>query len=204
MLEFVRARGLLLSVFPVNQGPGLHRSDEAGLRPSGAEREAMAGVFEALARLRRRGAPLWEYSGFYRLAARYVRGQAMPPCDAGRLYVDVRADGGLAPCVERPAAADLRRVSVAEGLVALGAAEVQRGIADCHRDAPCCYTCTMSLSQTARHPVAYAAETAHVLARRWLARRGLAAAPAAPPEAAPAVAPAAAVPAAASEADGRA
>jgi hypothetical protein len=39
------------------------------------------------------------------------------------------------------------------------AAEVRR----CRAETPCCYTCTVNLAETGRHPVAYAVETARVL-----------------------------------------
>jgi MoaA/NifB/PqqE/SkfB family radical SAM enzyme len=172
LLAFARARGVFLSIFPVNQGPGAHRSDSGAFGAGEDERARMAGTFEELARLRRRGEPLWEPSAFYLTAARFVRGEPLPPCGAGRLYLDVRADGAVAPCVELPAVGTLRELEDGSVWAALEAA--QGAVTACRRDAPCCYTCTVSLAETARHPVAFAWESARVLlaGRRRVATRG--------------------------------
>lgn len=183
LLAFARARGLFLSVFPVNQGPGAHRSESALFTASECERAEMAAAFERLARLRRRGAPLWEPSAFYRAAARFVRGGPLPPCGAGRLFLDVRADGTVAPCVELPAVADLAGLESGAAWRALEHA--QRSVAACRGDTPCCYTCTAGLAEIARRPLAFAAESAWVLLRRRAL--GLRRSPAPPPGAADAI-----------------
>jgi MoaA/NifB/PqqE/SkfB family radical SAM enzyme len=163
LLALARRRGLFLSVFPVNQGPGVHRSDGAGFEASGAEREEMAAIFDQLARQRRTGAPLWEPSAFYRAAAAYLRGGPNAPCGAGRLYLDVRADGTVAPCVDLPSVASLDDLASGRAWEALEAA--QPAVAHCRATTPCCYTCTVNLAETGRHPLAVAAETALVLLR---------------------------------------
>jgi MoaA/NifB/PqqE/SkfB family radical SAM enzyme len=162
MLAFVRARGMFLSVFPVNQGDGLHRRTDPLFAADREGRERVAAVLRELARRRRRGEPLWEYSGFYRHAARWVIDGAPGACDAGRLYVDVRADGRVAPCLELPAIADLRDGGA---IRALRGAAVVGEIARCASETPCCYTCTAHLTLAARNITAYAAETAWVLLR---------------------------------------
>jgi MoaA/NifB/PqqE/SkfB family radical SAM enzyme len=161
LLELARGRGLFLSAFPVNQGPGAHRSSGGPFAASEAERARLAATFEELARLRRRGAPLWEPSAFYRAAARFVRGEPLGPCGAGRLYLDVRADGAVAPCVDLPAVTTLAELERGEGWRALAAA--QGAVAACRASTPCCYTCTVNLAETARHPIAFAAESARAL-----------------------------------------
>jgi MoaA/NifB/PqqE/SkfB family radical SAM enzyme len=161
LLAFAGERGLFLSAFPVNQGPGAHRSASAAFASAEEERARIASLFDDLARLRRRGAPLWEPSAFYRAAARFVRGEPLAPCGAGRLYLDVRADGTVAPCVELPAVATLDELSSGAAWRALeGAAGA---VAACRAATPCCYTCTVSLAETARHPVAFALESARAL-----------------------------------------
>jgi cyclic pyranopterin phosphate synthase len=171
LLAFAKARGAFLSVFPVNQGPGAHRSDSAAFGATADDRARLADTFEALARLRRRGEPLWEPSAFYRTAARFVRGEPLPPCGAGRLYLDVRADGAVAPCVELPPVGTIDDLASGDAWRALGAA--QDAVAACRRESPCCYTCTVSLAETARHPLAFAAESARVLlASRRAGRTG--------------------------------
>jgi MoaA/NifB/PqqE/SkfB family radical SAM enzyme len=175
LLAFARERGLFLSAFPVNQGPGAHRTQGHSFAASAAEREAMAGRFEELGRLRRRGAPLWEPSAFYRAAARFLRGEPLGPCGAGRLYLDLRADGSVAPCVELPAVATA--ADLASGAVAAAMAAAQARVERCRAETPCCYTCTVNLAETARHPLAFALEQARVLVGQRLRRPG-----AAPPE----------------------
>jgi MoaA/NifB/PqqE/SkfB family radical SAM enzyme len=167
LLAFARERDLFLSAFPVNQGPGAHRSASPELAADDVEREAMARLFDELARLRRRGAPLWEPSAFYRAAARFLRREPLAPCGAGRLYLDVRADGSVAPCVELPAVASLD--DLADGS-AWRKLEAARGAVEaCRAATPCCYTCTVSLAETARRPLAFAAESGRVLVAARLA-----------------------------------
>jgi MoaA/NifB/PqqE/SkfB family radical SAM enzyme len=163
LLAFAGARGLFLSAFPVNQGPGAHRSDSGAFAAEAGERAAVAATFDDLARRRRRGEPLWEPSSFYRAAARFVRGEPLAPCGAGRLYLDLRADGSVAPCVELPAVARLEDLASGRAWAALAAS--QDAVAACRRDSPCCYTCTVSLAESGRRPLAFAAEGALVMLR---------------------------------------
>lgn len=169
LLAFARDRGLFLSVFPVNQGPGAHRSRTGLFDASPAEAEEMARRFEALAALRRAGEPLWEPSAFYLAAADFLRRRPLAPCGAGRLYLDLRADGSIAPCVDLPAVGTVEDLVAGRLPEALAAA--REGVAACRRDTPCCYTCTVNLAETGRRPVRWALETAHVLARAWWRRR---------------------------------
>lgn len=170
LLAFARERGLFLSAFPVNQGPGAHRSHGEAFAASAAEREGMALRFEELARLRRRGAPLWEPSAFYRTAARFLRREPIGPCGAGRLYLDLRADGSVAPCVELPAVATATDLASGRAEEAMAAARAQ--VERCRAETPCCYTCTVNLAETGRHPLAFALEQGRVLLARRLRRAG--------------------------------
>lgn len=174
LLDMARRRGLFLSVFPVNQGPGEHRSDCGVFAASPEERRAMAGRFDDLAAMRRRGEPLWEAASFYRQAARFLQGEPIAPCGAGRLYVDLRADGSLAPCVDLPQVATLEDLVAGRAAAALHAASAE--VARCHAATPCCYTCTVNLAETGRRPLAYAAETGRMILgarlRARTARRG--------------------------------
>lgn len=173
LLDFARQRGLFLSVFPVNQGPGAHRSEAGLFAASGDERERMARRFEELARRRRQGEPLWEPASFYLAAARFLRGEPIGPCGAGELYLDLRADGGIAPCVELPPVCTIEDLVSGRAPAALEAARA--AVARCRATSPCCYTCTVNLAETGRHPVAFAVETARVVAssrRRSPAAKG--------------------------------
>lgn len=158
LLRFAGERGWYLSAFPVNTGDGFaHRAADPLYETTAAEREEMAALFRELACRRRAGEPLWEYSGFYDLAADYVLGRGNAPCDAGQLYLDLRADGTLAACVDQPAFADLCRESVAAAWPRLA---VQRErLERCAGDTPCCYTCTANVSLTARHQLPFLLET---------------------------------------------
>lgn len=167
LLRFARERRLYLSVFPVNTGPGFaHRAADPLYDANDAERREMAALFRELARLRRAGEPLWEYSGFYELAADYVLGKGSGLCDAGELYVDLRADGQLAVCVDQPAFADLRSESVAAAWPRI--AGQRERIRQCAGETPCCYTCTANVSLTAGHQLSFLLETALI---RWCRRR---------------------------------
>ncbi len=173
LLAFARERGLFLSVFPVSQGPGAHRSDGGGFDASDAERRALAESFDDLARRRRRGEPLWEASGFYRAAARHLRGEPLPPCGAGRIFLDVRADGSVAPCIDLPAVTTAAALASGPGWERLAAGAAAS--AACQATTPCCYTCTIGLAVTARAPLRFALESARVLlaaARRPAPTRG--------------------------------
>lgn len=162
-LDFARERGIHLSVFPVNQGDGFfHRHSDPEFAATPEERREMAGIFRELARLRRTGEPLWEYSGFYERAADYVLGKPVGPCDAGRLYLDLNADGQVAVCLDREGVGDIREESIAEIWQRL---EAQRdAVRVCSTETPCFYTCTYNVSITARHQAAFLLETARV---RW-------------------------------------
>lgn len=168
MLDLARENGLFLSAFPVNQGPGAHRSDSGVFQASAEEVERMAARFEQLAQLRRRGEPLWEPSAFYRSAAEFLRRRPLGPCGAGALYLDVRADGSVAPCVDLPAVATLADLEAGRAAAALDASA--GAVAACRATTPCCYTCTVNLAETGRRPVRWALETARVLARAWWRR----------------------------------
>lgn len=170
LLAFARDRGMYLSVFPTNLGADrMHSAEGAGFGPTDAERARMAGIFRELARLRRRGEPLWEYSGFYEGAADYLLGRPIGPCGAGRHFLDLRADGRLAVCLERVPVADLRREGIASVRARIAAEE--GAVAACAAATPCCYTCTLNVSLTARHRLAFLMETLWVRTRRWWRKR---------------------------------
>lgn len=168
ILEFAKKRGLGISVFPVAQGAGLaHRAQDAIFTATETERREMAGLFRRLAALRRGGEPLWEYSGYYDVAADYVSGRSIGACDAGRVFLDVRANGDVAACVDLPAFASLRDGAVSQ---ALARVEGDREhIKACAESTPCCYTCTANITETARHPLRFGVETARV----WSRSRGV-------------------------------
>ncbi len=166
ILGHASRRGLYLSVFPVNNGPGrVHSSDDQIMAASKADRYRMAQVFRELARLRRRGEPLWEFSGFYDSAAEFLIGSPPVECGAGRLFLDLHADGQLASCVERRPVADLRLMNVTDGLARVAAQA--DAVTACARNTPCCYTCTANVSLTARHPIQFALETLRVRLKRF-------------------------------------
>ncbi len=161
ILAFAKQRGLGMSVFPVIQGSGLaHRAEDAAFSASDDERSEMSEMFRNLAKLRRAGEPLWEYSGYYDVAAKYVEGQSIGSCDAGRVFLDIRANGDLACCVDLPAIASLRHDGLSRALAYV--ARDTAAISACAKNTPCCYTCTANITETARHPIRFAVETARV------------------------------------------
>lgn len=173
VLAYARQRGLALTVCPMNLGRGFaHRGAGDGLRPTDDDRRALRQTFLRLARLKREGAPLAELPAFYELAADYVEGLPMRPCDAARLFLEVRADGSLAPCLDQPPFANLANPdSAPRDLAALERLRegVRPALESCSRDTPCCYTCTYNLSTIADHLPAYMLDYALHLVRQ---RRG--------------------------------
>ena len=168
-LEFAKARGISLSVFPINQGEGFsHRHSDPQFRASEDERRQMAEIFRELARLRRAGEPLWEYSGFYDLAAEYVLGNPVGPCDAGNMYIDLNADGQIAVCLDHEGIGDIRQTGISQLWPLLESQQVK--IKACHQKTPCFYTCTYNISLTARNQFAFLCETARVRLREFLKR----------------------------------
>ena len=169
LLAFARERGLYLSVFPVNQGEGFaHRHADDQFQSTISERHEMAAIFRELALRRRRGEPLWEYSGFYERASDYVLGKPVGPCDAGGLYLDLNADGQIAVCPDRAGVGDLRRERLAE-LKTVLAAEGP-AVKACQQGSPCFYTCTYNLSLTARNLGGFLRESVRVRLRRALGK----------------------------------
>lgn len=169
-LEFAKSQGIYLSVFPINQGEGFfHRHSDPQFVATAAERQEMATIFRELARLRRAGEPLWEYSGFYDTAAAYVRGEPVGPCDAGKMYIDLNADGQVAVCLDHEGVGDIRRSSIRELWRTL---QLQQDkVAACSEATPCFYTCTQNISLTARNELAFLLETAHIRLRQFWKRR---------------------------------
>lgn len=169
-LEFAKSRGIYLSVFPINQGEGFfHRHFDPQFRASHDERRQMAKIFRELARLRRAGEPLWEYSGFYDLAAGYVLGKPVGPCDAGNMYIDLNADGQIAVCLDHEGIGDIRQTSIGELWHSLESQQAK--IKACNEGTPCFYTCTYNISLTARNEFAFLWETAQVRFKRFMERR---------------------------------
>jgi len=166
-LEFAKSRGISLSVFPINQGEGFfHRHSDNQFRATEDERRQMAEIFRELARLRRAGEPLWEYSGFYDLASDYVLGKPVGPCNAGNMYIDLNADGQVAVCLDHEGIGDLRQTSIRQLWQSLKSQEEK--IKACYLGNPCFYTCTYNISLTARNEFAFLRETVRVRFRQFL------------------------------------
>jgi MoaA/NifB/PqqE/SkfB family radical SAM enzyme len=165
-LEFAKSRGISLSVFPINQGDGFfHRHSDPQFCASEDELRRMAEIFRELARLRCAGEPLWEYSGFYDLAAEYVLGKPVGPCDAGNMYIDLNADGQVAVCLDQVGVGDLRRNSIRQLWQTLESQNDK--IKACSLGTPCFYTCTYNISLTSRNQFAFLCETALVRFRQF-------------------------------------
>ena len=156
LVEFATATGLALSFIPVNVGPGgLHRG-HAYPEPDDGARERVALAFERLREWKLDGAPLWDHRDFYVLAARYMRGQPMGDCMAGKLFLDLRSDGNLAFCNEMDhfvSLLDLASLSLKflEGKRRSWADRIEA----CRRDRACCYTCSYNVTATAMNIPAY-------------------------------------------------
>jgi len=154
LLAYASRHGGYLTVFPLALGRDLHhRAPGEGLVPTPAEREAMQRAFLDLAARKRAGARLLELPAYYERAAAYVMGEDLGPCDAGRLIVDVRADGSLAPCLDQPPFGHLldpARAPADPAAVEALRVAAEPAIRRCARETPCCYTCTTNLSTRPR------------------------------------------------------
>ena len=156
ILSFARSNHFYLSVFPVNLGARFeHRNEAEELIPNRQEKEDMAALFHQLARMRKSGEILCEYSKFYEGAAGYIASGDAGPCGAGKLFLDLHADGKLAVCNDLPPFADLTQTSFQQ---ALEGVEKEAGrIRYCCASTPCYYTCSFGISHIAEH------STAHIL-----------------------------------------
>lgn len=172
LVEFVRDRGLYLTVIPVVAGQNgmIHRRNDPLFKAADADREAMAAAFDRLAALRRAGGPIWDASAYHELAAGLARGVNPGPCDAGRIMMELRADGGLAVCPDHEPFASLRETSLAQALTRLP--DQQENVHRCHRETPCLYTCTYGLTAISRHPLRHLLEHRRVTAALRRADKG--------------------------------
>jgi len=176
LLEYCQERQIHMSVFPAMYGRGFqHRGLGERPDPQPSERLALRTTFLRLAALKRQGALLWELPEFYELAADFVSGVPIGPCDAGRLFLDVRSDGSIAPCLDQPAYAHLldpsRVPANLEALRVLRAA-VEPALRRCSRETPCCYTCTYNLTTIASHLPGYVADFGRTLLNRTMRHGG--------------------------------
>jgi MoaA/NifB/PqqE/SkfB family radical SAM enzyme len=156
MVDFAAATGLFITFIPLNIGPGgLHRGKSHGVITD-QDRQRMVSAFETLRRLKLSGAPLWDHRDFYLFAMAYVKGEAMGPCGAGELFLDLRSDGNLAFCNELEHAISLLEVDHIS-LPTLSAIRRQwaHRIHACATAGACCYTCSYNVVATAQNLPAY-------------------------------------------------
>jgi len=156
IIEFAMAVGLALSFIPVNIGPGgLHRAQSyPGLDSAG--KETIARAFLKLHDWKLQGMPLWDHRDFYLLAAKYMRGEEMGDCMAGRLFLDLRSDGKLAFCNEMDHFVSLLDLdSLSLDFIREKRSEWAERIDTCRASGACCYTCSYNVTATARNVPAY-------------------------------------------------
>lgn len=150
LLKYADELGLYLSVFPVNQYPqGAHSHVDGLFQASPEERNGMADVFNRLSAVKKRGAPLWEFSRFYDLAARYVLGEPLGQCGAGVYFIDIRSDGTLGVCIEQSAAMDA--LNGEPDRIRDFIREQKPRVEECGKHVCCCYTCTYNISLSRRY-----------------------------------------------------
>lgn len=161
-LTFCREKNVYLSVFPVNLGSDFrHRSIDNSLIPTEEERNEMALQFERLAKLKKNGERLWEHSSFYKGAALYIRKNKVEPCDAGKLFFDLHADGKLAVCNDLPAYGDLKKETFQQCYARISTQ--QDRILKCYKNHPCYYTCTYAISAISNHKISYLTENLRMM-----------------------------------------
>jgi len=156
LLEVASSVGLGVSFIPMNIGPGgLHRAaDFPGL--DAITRERIAVRFETLRQAKILGAPLWDHRDYYLYSARYMRGETLGDCGAGRYFLDLRSDGRLAFCNEMEHFVSLLEVEkLSVPLLKRALAEWRERIERCRLAGACCYTCSYNITATAANLPAY-------------------------------------------------
>jgi len=150
ILSFARDHGFYLSVFPVNLGNDfIHRGECRDLVPTQQERGDMVALFHQLAKLRKKGEILCEFSKFYQGAADYIESGSVGRCGAGRLFLDLHADGKLSVCNDLPPFADLMKISFKEALSRIEGEKNK--IKYCYEHTPCYYTCSYGITHIAEN-----------------------------------------------------
>ncbi|MFN7974340.1 MAG: radical SAM protein [Acidobacteriota bacterium] len=171
LLAFVKTKNVFLTIIPVVAGENgmIHRRNDPMFVSAAAERASMAATFDRLAAMRRAGEPIWDSSAYHEMAAGLARGQNPGPCDAGKVMIELRADGGLAVCPDHEAFASLREMPLSRALQMLPSQEAS--IERCHTETPCLYTCTYGLTAIRKHPARHLMEHARVTRHQKAAAR---------------------------------
>lgn len=155
-LEFAMAWRVGLTFIPLNIGPGgLHRAESfEGFDK--AARKRVASAFHKLYRWKLEGKPLWDHRDYYLLSARYLLGEDLGECMAGKLFLDLRCDGKLAFCNELEPFVDLLQVdNFTLDDLRRARKEWEPKIEACRHSSACCYTCSYNVTATARNLPAY-------------------------------------------------
>lgn len=156
LLEFCRNNGYRLSCYPAMSGPRnkwFASHDMIDRR----DRGRIADLFDDLARQSRSDSTLFGFSVLYRGAARFLRGESLGACGAGRVTLQVSPDGSVSVCPEMEPFCDIRKESLSE---AYGRNGWRRGVKDCYTTTPCYIGCTRMLQSICNSPLRFLAETA--------------------------------------------
>jgi MoaA/NifB/PqqE/SkfB family radical SAM enzyme len=164
LIAFAEQRRVFLTVIPVVHGQSgmIHRRDDPMFQAQAAEREQMAALFDRLAAMRRAGRLIWDSSRYHEMAADLMRGRKPGACDAGKIMMEMRADGGLAVCPDHGPFASLREMSLPEALERLP--EQREKVNRCWSETPCLYTCTYGITAISQHPVRHLLEHRKLMA----------------------------------------
>ena len=89
---------------------------------------------------------------------RWLNGQSLSPCDAGRYSVAIDASGNVAPCLALKHAGNLTQSSLGEILQAFDRAAIRR----CSKNSTCNMLCSRVVGSNLRRPLSIAATLAAV------------------------------------------
>ncbi|NIR28283.1 MAG: hypothetical protein GWN84_02905 [Gammaproteobacteria bacterium] len=145
VLHFARSRGFVPVVGAYHWGVERYGKTAPELQ---YDRDAGASVFEDV--LRSRLVPAGYFRNYVRDNIRWLRGDGLPPCDAGRYSVAIDASGNVAPCLALAHAGNLLNDPLETILARMDGGAIAR----CSERASCNMLCSRVVGSALRHPLA--------------------------------------------------
>jgi len=144
VLRFATEHGFTPVVTPYHWNVGRYGKIDPGLQ---YEKAALAPVFREI--LTSGLIPEGYLSGHVRDSIRWLQGDRLEPCDAGRYSIAIDASGNVSPCQAQGQAGNLLQMSLSEILKRLDREAVRR----CSGNSGCNLICNRLIGSNLRHPV---------------------------------------------------
>jgi molybdenum cofactor biosynthesis enzyme MoaA len=144
VVRFARARGFMPVVGAYHWDIGKYGRAAKALQY--AQGEAIAAFEQVLASGL---VPRGYFRRYLRDNIRWLAGERMPRCDAGRHTIAIDASGNVSACLAQPAAGNLLASPLADILVAMDRAEIAR----CSAASSCNLLCGRIIGTLLRHPL---------------------------------------------------